>query len=117
MKNKVKPSGDFRDAFPMIRLSYDKRLIDSNLTALPLLGDWKCRKGAKIPTAILKAYPEIEYAFKDASPTECKVQFGELQLWFDLVPFPEAGYVGLYGFHIESMVPDANRRQNLRMAG
>ncbi len=115
MKTKATTTNDLRDAFPIIRIGYDKRLIGSNLTALPLLGDWKCRQGNKLPTGLLKAYPEIEYAFNELTPTLCKVHFGELQIWFDLVPFPEAGYVGMYGFHIESLVPDVNHKK-LRMA-
>ena len=39
---------DLRDAFPVMRFDYNKRLIDSNLTALPLLGEWKCRKGLQV---------------------------------------------------------------------
>ncbi len=115
MKTKDTSSSDFKDAFPRIRISYEKRLIGSNLTALPLLGEWKCRQGNRLPTGLLKAYPEIEYALKDLTPTQCKVQFGELQIWFDLVPFPEAGYVGMYGFHIESLVPDVKHNKS-RMA-
>ncbi|CAN5427453.1 hypothetical protein BH11BAC2_BH11BAC2_08030 [soil metagenome] len=116
MNKKSPQTNDLRDAFPVIRLSYDKRLIGSNLTALPLLGEWKCRQGAKVPTGLLKAYPEINYALNENAPTECKVTFGELEIWFDLVPFPEAGYLGMYGYHIESMVAE-KMPQKLRMAG
>ncbi|MBK7889248.1 MAG: hypothetical protein IPJ86_18705 [Bacteroidetes bacterium] len=116
MKKSKMTQNDLRDAFPVMRFDYNKRLIDSNLTALPLLGEWKCRKGAKIPSAILKAYPEINFVFNDKVPTECKVTFSGLNIWFDMVPYPEAGYVGLYGYHVESMVPETVQ-QKLRMAG
>ncbi len=105
-----------RDAFPVMRFDFNKRLIDSNLTALPLLNDWNCRKGAKIPSAILKEYPEIKCVFSDKNPTECRVTFSGLSIWFDLIPYPEAGYVGLYGYHVESQVPETIQ-QKLRMAG
>ena len=114
MKTKKTSTEDLRDAFPVIRIGYDKRLKSSNLTAMPLLHQWHCKQGSKLPSALLKAYPEIEYSLKDKVPTECKVQFGELQIWFDVVPFPEAGYIGMYGFHIE-MAPDAVP-QKLRIA-
>ena len=114
MKTNSSSNNDFRDAFPVIRFDYNKRLLDSNLTALPLLGDWKCRQGSKIPSAIWSAYPELEQALSDQSPSGCKVSFGELQIWFDVVPFPEAGYIGMYGYHIESMVPES-MPQKLRM--
>ncbi len=105
-----------RDAFPVMRFDYNKRLIDSNLTALPLLGEWKCRKGSKIPGAVLNTYPELNHAFTDKTATECKVNFGGLDIWFDLVPYPEAGFIGLYGYHVETVVPDTVK-QKLRMAG
>ena len=39
-----------RDAFPMIKYDYQGVLVEANGTALPLLGQWKCRSGKKIPT-------------------------------------------------------------------
>lgn len=115
MKKISTTNNEFRDAFPVMRMDYNKRLIDANLTAMPLLGDWNCRKGSKIPTQIFNTYNEIENSFNDKTPSTCKVSFGDLQIWFDIVPFPEAGYIGMYGYHIESMVPDT-KPEKLRMA-
>lgn len=114
MKTKTTSSQDMRDAFPILKIGYDKRLKSANLTAMPFLNKWNCTQGNRLPTALLKAYPEIAYSLKDKTPTECKIQFGELQIWFDLIPYPEAGYIGMYGYHIE-MAPDAVP-QNLRIA-
>lgn len=116
MKKENKSTNEFQDAFPIIRIDYDMRLLDSNLTALPLLSEWKVRKGCKIPDTVLNAYPEITHSLQDASPSGCKVAFNGLNIWFDMVPFPEAGYIGLYGYHVETMVPEAVQ-QKLRMAG
>jgi hypothetical protein len=66
MKKKSSTNNEFRDAFPVIQLSYDRKLVKSNLTALPLLNQWNCRKGSKIPKNILEMYPEIEYSMKDS---------------------------------------------------
>lgn len=74
-----------------MRFDYNKRLIDSNLTALPLSGNGNAGKVQKIPSVILKAYPEINFVFNDKVPTECKVTFSGLNIWFDIVPYPEAG--------------------------
>jgi len=106
MKKISRTHNELRNAFPVLRIDYNKRLIDANLTAMPLLGDWNCSKGSKVPSQIFSTYSEIENSFNDKTPTTCKVSFGDLQIWFDIVPFPEAGYIGLYGYHIESMVPD-----------
>lgn len=116
MKKENKSTNDMQDAFPVIRIGYDMRLLDSNLTALPLLSEWKVRKGSKIPDNVLNAYPEITQSLQDTNPSGCKVAFSGLNIWFDMVPFPEAGYIGLYGYHVESMVPEAVQ-QKLRMAG
>jgi hypothetical protein len=115
MKKLSTPSKEFRGAFPVIRIDYNKRLVNANLTAMPLLGDWKCRKGSKIPQQILTTYSEIESSFTNKMPSTCKVSFGDLQIWFDIVPFPEAGYIGMYGYHIEAMVADT-KPEKLRMA-
>jgi hypothetical protein len=114
MKTNTTSSQDFRDAFPVFTIGYDKKLKSANLTAMPMLHKWHCKQGQKLPTALLKAYPEIAFSLKDTMPTECKIQFGELNIWFDLVPFPEAGYIGLYGYHVE-MAP-VTAPQNLRIA-
>jgi hypothetical protein len=114
--NKTKKTNIDRDMFPVMRFDYNKRLIDANLTALPLLGEWKCHKGGKIPAAVLKSNPEFNFAFNEQRPTEFKVTFSGLNIWFDMVPYPEAGYVGLYGYHVETIVPETVK-QKLRMAG
>ena len=115
MKKLSTPTKEFRYAFPVMRIDYTKRLIDANLTAMPLLGEWNCRKGSIVPSQIFSTYSEIENSFNDKTPTTCKVSFGDLQIWFDIVPFHEAGYIGLYGYHIESMVPET-KPEKLRMA-
>ncbi len=115
MKTNKSSKDNFSDAFPVIRFDYNKRLIGSNLTALPLLSSWNWRKGSKIPSAVWNSYPEWEKALNDQSPSGCKVIFGELNIWFDVVPFPEAGYIGIYGYHVESLVTK-DVPEKLRMA-
>lgn len=105
---------DMRDAFPIFKYNYNGKLLDCNTTALPLLGQWKCSKGAKLPNGMMKACPEIKTALKNAHPSECKMQFGEYQIWCDVVPYPEAGYIGIYGYYIESLVPE-QQDTSLRM--
>jgi hypothetical protein len=112
----VKSDNSMRDAFPVLRMDYQQRLVHSNTTALPLLNSWNCRNGAKIPKQLLGQIPELKDSFTSATPRECVITFGDLRIWFDIVPFPQAGYIGLYGFHIESTVPETVP-QNLRMAG
>lgn len=106
MKKSKKSIQDQRDAFPAMRFDMNRRLIDSNVTALPILCSWNCRKGTKLTQDVLRNLPDLQNAFKVNTPTECKIIFSGLEIWFDVVPFPEAGYVGFYGYHIESVVPE-----------
>ena len=105
-----------RDAFPVIKYDYEGVLLQANGTALPLLGQWKCRNGKKIPTAIMKTYPEMALAMKEKQSADCCIQMGDCTIWFDIVPYPEAGYVGMYGYNIE-MVADQKNTASLRMTG
>lgn len=112
----VKSSEPLREAFPVMRIDYQYRLIKTNTTALPLLNAWSCREGGKLPHQLLGQYPELKASFKSNVPTRCVISFQDLKIWFDVVPFPEAGYVGLYGYHVETTVSE-KVPQNLRMAG
>jgi len=112
-KNK---DNEMRNAFPVIKYDYHGKLISSNGTALPLLSQWNCRHGGKIPSAIMKAYPEMAYAIMDPQAVECCVTMGDCKIWFDIVPYPEAGYVGMYGHSVE-MSEVNSEKKILRMAG
>ena len=104
-----------RDAFPVIKYDYQGTLVEANGTALPLLGQWKCRSGKKIPSSIMKAYPEMTFAMKDQRPVDCCIQMGDCRIWFDIIPYPEAGFVGMYGYNIE-IVATGKETSTLRMA-
>ncbi len=106
---------EMKDAFPVFKFNYKGKLVNSNSAAMPLLGYWNCKMGAGISTELMMACPAIKSAIKSPQPGECKMQFGELQIWCDVVPFPEAGYIGVYGYHIEIMNA-AQQTVQLRMA-
>jgi hypothetical protein len=113
---KKNTDNSMRNAFPVIKYDYQGNLTASNGTALPLLGQWNCRHGAKIPASIMKTYPEMAFALTDQQPVECCVTMGDCKIWFDIVPYPEAGYIGMYGHSVEMV--DTNRENPiLRMAG
>jgi hypothetical protein len=97
-KNK---ENSMRNAFPVIKYDYEGRLMASNGTALPLLSQWNCRHGTKIPAAVMKTYPEMAFAMMDRQSVECCITMGDCKIWFDIVPYPEAGYIGMYGHSVE----------------
>ena len=106
---------DMKDAFPVFKFNYNGKLLDCNTTAKPLLNHWHCKKGSKLPAGLMKSCPEMKFAMKNPQPTECKVKFGDFQIWCDIVPYPEAGYIGIYGYHIDSALLQEQKYQ-LRLA-
>lgn len=116
MKKVNNKGQDQRDIFPVMRFDMNHRLLGCNLTALPILSSWNCRKGSKLSPEIMRTFPELQDIWKNMNPSECRIIFSGLEIWFDVIPFPEAGYIGLYGYHIQSLVPETVP-QKLRMAG
>lgn len=101
--------------FPVLKVDYQFTLVSSNELALPLLHLISCRPGERLPDTVLNQCPEIIQCLESAIPGDCCMQVGETNIWFDLVPFPEAGYIGLYGYHIGALT--ANSGASAKMAG
>ena len=94
------------DMFPVMLFNPEGRLISSNLTAQPLLHQWNCRVG-QIPRPEDQSIGNlVRDAITGMKIATIEIPFSGLKLVFDVVPFPEAGYTGLYGFHIESILPE-----------
>lgn len=92
-----------RDLFPTMRFDQNLRLIDSNLIAQPLLISWRCRKGTK-PQPDNTEFRKLLFAsLRSNKTTELEVEFSGLRISFDVVPFPEAGFTGVYGHHVETI--------------
>jgi hypothetical protein len=88
-------------SFPVIKIDYRFQIIDANLNALPILANWCCTKGAPIPSNVLEKLPSLTIAMMTNTDRECKLKFGDTILSFDIIPFSEGGYVGLYGYKAE----------------
>jgi hypothetical protein len=101
-------------SLPIIKINYNHQIIDANLNALPILANWCCTKGSKIPDAIIEKLTSLDIAMKTNTERECKLKFGETVISFDIIPFMEGGYIGLYGYKAEH-VSVANYR-GLRVA-
>lgn len=94
------------DTFPVMIFSPEGRLISSNLTAQPLLHQWNCRSGQIPKPQDHKTKEIVLEAINGMKNTTIEIPFSGLRLLFDVVPFREAGYTGLYGFHVESLLPE-----------
>ena len=90
-------------SLPIIKINYDHQIIDANLNALPILANWCCTKGSNIPEAVFSKIPSLEIAMKTNTDRECKLKFGGTILSFDIIPFMEGGYIGLYGYKAEQV--------------
>ncbi|MFM7015695.1 MAG: hypothetical protein ACKOX3_05135 [Bacteroidota bacterium] len=86
---------------PIIKINYSYEVIDANLNALPILANWCCNKGANIPESIVHKIPSLEIAMKTNTERECMLKFGDMVISFDIIPFMEGGYIGLYGYKAE----------------
>ena len=85
-----------KNVAPKLIVSYDKKVLDFNFSALPLISHWNCERQKKLPDAVFKNYPEIfnPHSQECMEVYEC---YNNDFLRFTVVPFPEAGYVGFYG--------------------
>lgn len=103
---KVRNRSENHDTFPVMLFSTAGRLISANLTAQPLLHHWNCRNG-QLPQpqdhSIRKLVMETITGMQSGT---IDITFSGLKLRFDVVPFPEAGYTGFYGFQIENLLPE-----------
>jgi len=100
-----------RECFPEIRLDLNRKLIACNLTAMPLLNEWKWNRGGQLPEAVMAEYPLLASCINELRDDTLTVKFKGLNLSFDIIPYPEAGYIGLYGFHVETVVPENIHRK------
>ncbi|MCC6385231.1 MAG: hypothetical protein LC117_01055 [Bacteroidia bacterium] len=87
--------------FPVIKLDYNFRMIDSNEAGKPLLCSWNCSVNSKIPISILERYPEIHTAIKENTMPDISIEMDGTAIKCTVVPFPEANYIGIYAYMIE----------------
>jgi len=87
--------------FPVIKIGLDFTVMDCNVSALPLLNHWSCKVNGRIPESVMNQYPEISNSLMINNEGGMQVNFKDFMIRFTIVPFPEAGYIGLYGYQVE----------------
>lgn len=87
--------------FPVMKLDYNFNVIYCNEPARPMLNNWNTRITGQIPTAVLEKHPQIFIALKDSNTPDLEVDMDGVTVKCSVVPFPEAGYIGIYGYMIE----------------
>ncbi|MGI8891906.1 MAG: hypothetical protein ACR2GN_00465 [Bacteroidia bacterium] len=85
---------------PVIKVNFQGDILYANLASLPLMGEWGCSANQKLPGWFLSEFSDI---FNHMSCHELKIPFSSYAIYFTVVPFVEAGYIGLYAFHVEDI--------------
>ncbi len=87
--------------FPVMKLDYNFNVIYCNEPAIPMLSKWKCRPNERIPMAVLDRHPGIYAAISTTQSPDLEIDMGDVTVKCTVVPFPEAGYIGIYAYMME----------------
>jgi hypothetical protein len=79
---------------PVIKLDFKGEILYANMSSFDLLINWNCFASSKLPKHIYENVKEGKSTFK--------INYNDKKINFMIVPFPEAGYVGIYAFEIIS---------------
>lgn len=101
MKNESTPKRN-DNLLPVFRFDLQNRLIFANVSAKPLMDEWKCKVNEKVPAELISRYPEIFHASLSHRPMDLTVEFNNCVIKFSIVPFPEASYIGMYAYAMEA---------------
>ncbi len=99
--NQEKNQAIDENLFPAFRFDLENRLIYANVTSLPLMKHWHCRMNERIPADIVSQYPELFHTALSHRPMDVTVEMNNYTIRFSIVPFPEAGYIGMYAYCME----------------
>jgi hypothetical protein len=87
--------------FPVIKFSLDNKVIYHNQAAMPFMGIWGCELDKKIPNQLNKVLPGVFNPDEKFQTKDVNIPYKEYLFRFSMVPFKEAGYVGLYAYSVE----------------
>lgn len=99
--NQEKTHTTDENVFPVFRFDLDNRLVYANVPALPLMKHWNCRINEPIPGDVVGIYPELFHTALSHRPMDLTVELNNFSIRFSIVPFPEAGYIGMYAYSME----------------
>jgi hypothetical protein len=87
--------------FPVMKIDYNFNVIYCNEPAYPVLSKWNCRPQERLPLTVLDSHPGIYTAIKSTQTPDIEVEMDDVKVKCTVVPFPEAGYIGIYAYMIE----------------
>ncbi len=102
--------------FPVIKIGYDNKIQYHNIAAMPLLGSWNCKMNERISIALQRQHPEL-FDLTRSQSRDVAIRYLEYTFRFSVIPYPEAGFIGIYGYQIEiAEQTAANSRMSVEQA-
>ncbi len=102
--------------FPVIKLDYNGRIIYHNVAAMPILSYWQCKLNEPVNNQVKTIYPEI-FNLQSPQSHDASVRYLDYVFHFSVIPYPEAGYIGIYGHCIEyAQVVSPNKNDAIKAA-
>lgn len=86
--------------FPVVKFNYSGEVIGGNSAAKAVLEHWNCAIHTKASEEFLTEHHGI-FSAHVSGPSDIKISVEQCVYRFTVVPFPEAGYVGIYGYQME----------------
>ena len=102
LKSNKKVSGshhNYNDSImPVIKIDFKGEILYANMSSFDLLLNWACFASSNLPLDVVR---KIQSNCINNLQT-FDVKFNHRKINFMVVPFPEAGYIGIYGFEFTS---------------
>ena len=102
-------------AFPVLKFDYNFNVIFSNTPAKSILDYWETKIKGSVPTNILNGHPEIYNSLRNPAIQDISINVEDTVIRCSVVPFPEAGYIGVYGYMVEYSEKISNRAEMTRL--
>lgn len=87
--------------YPVLRIADDGTMLYANAGSAPLLAQWRCAQGEKVPAEWRE---RVREALRKRAGSEIQERFGDSVYAIALSPIAEAGYVTVYGSDITKRV-------------
>ena len=98
---------------PVMRVDRGGALLFANPASESLLAQWGCALGEPVPAQLREA---VQAALGDGGVREIEMESGGRDISFDLAPFPDRGYVNMYGRDVTALrQAEAGTRERLRL--
>ncbi|MFN5324443.1 MAG: hypothetical protein ACK5C5_05965 [Bacteroidota bacterium] len=88
--------------FPVFKFNLEKKLVEANRASAPLLEKWGWKLNESLPSRVVSQHPQLFHCILSQTPADISVSMDGFQIHFSIVPFPEAGYIGMYAYSLES---------------